>query len=148
MELDSLRVYQRSMDLAETVWTTVMQWDYFARDTVGKQLVRSADSVAANISEGYGRFHFKENRRFCYYARGSLFETRTWLAKAVKRDLVAKETYEKLVANVNDTGRMLNGYINSIGPSAGYMGEENEEYVALPTSAAEDPLANATPNDE
>ena len=73
------------MTLGEQVWSAVMKWDFFARDTLGKQVVRSADSVAANISEGFGRYHYKENIHFCYIARGSLLETRTWLDKSKRR---------------------------------------------------------------
>ncbi len=48
MTLDELKVYELSMDIAEEVWSIVNKWDYFAKDTVGKQLVRAIDSVAAN----------------------------------------------------------------------------------------------------
>ncbi len=54
MKLEEFRVYQMSMDLGEEVWDIVLKWDYFAKDTVGKQLVRAIDSVSANLSEGYG----------------------------------------------------------------------------------------------
>ncbi len=77
MGLNDLQIYQLAMTLGEQVWAIVNKWDYFAKDTVGKQVVRSADSVAANISEGFGRYHYKENIHFCYIARGSLLETRT-----------------------------------------------------------------------
>jgi len=62
MKLEDLQVYQLSMEIGEKVWKIVSQWKYFERDSLGKQLVRSADSVAANISEGFGRFHYTENR--------------------------------------------------------------------------------------
>ncbi|MCG2676543.1 four helix bundle protein [bacterium] len=81
MNLEDLKVYQLAMALGEKIWEIVIQWNYFAKDSIGKQLVRSADSVAANLSEGFGRFSYKENKQFCYYARGSLYETRTWLTK-------------------------------------------------------------------
>ncbi len=45
---ERLRVYQLSEKLADQVWEVVLGWNNFARDTVGKQLVRSADSVGAN----------------------------------------------------------------------------------------------------
>jgi len=64
------------------------KWDFFAKDTIGKQFVKLTDSIAANISEGFGRFFYKENRQFGYYARGSLFETTTWLTKAHNRKLI------------------------------------------------------------
>jgi len=64
MKLEEFRVYQMSMDLGEEVWDIVIKWDYFAKDTVGKQLVRAIDFVAANLSEGYGRYHYKEAKNF------------------------------------------------------------------------------------
>ena len=62
MKLEELDVYQMSMEIGERVWSIVSSWDYFARDTVGKQLVKAADSMAANLSEGFGRFYYKENK--------------------------------------------------------------------------------------
>ncbi len=48
-------VYRLSERLPDSVWDVVMGWDGFAKDTVGRQLVRAADSVGANIAEGTGR---------------------------------------------------------------------------------------------
>ena len=61
---------------------------------MGKQLIKAADSVAANLSEGFGRFFYKEEKQLCYYSRGSLYETKTWLTKANKRKLLNNETFE------------------------------------------------------
>ena len=91
------------------------KWDYFAKDTIGKQLIKASDSVAANLSEGFGRFFYKEERQFCYYSRGSLYETKTWLTKASNRKLITNEETEKFVKEINDIGVKLNNYINSIG---------------------------------
>jgi four helix bundle protein len=74
MKLEELQVYQLSMEMGERVWSIVIKWDYFAKDTIGKQLIKAIDSVAANLSEGYGRYHYKEKKNFSYYSRGSLFE--------------------------------------------------------------------------
>jgi len=116
MDLEELRVYNQAIQLGEDVWDIVIQWDYFAKDTVGKQLVRSADSVAANLSEGFGRFHFKETKQFGYYSRGSLYETKTWLTKAKNRKLISEERFISFVSEINQIGKMLNAYIKSIGP--------------------------------
>jgi four helix bundle protein len=96
MTIDNLEIYTLSIGIGGDIWGIVMKWDYFARDTVGKQLVRSADSVAANISEGYGRFYFKEEKQFLYYARGSLFETKTFVDQAYARKLISDEKYNEL----------------------------------------------------
>jgi len=77
VKLDELRVYQLAMEIGDLVWDIVQKWDYFSKDTLGKQLVKSADSIAANLSEGFGRYYFREARQFGYYARGSLSETKT-----------------------------------------------------------------------
>lgn len=74
-KFESLRVYQLSELLADEIWAIVVKWNVFARDTVGKQLVRAADSIGANIAEGSGRGTFVDNRRFVRIARGSLNET-------------------------------------------------------------------------
>jgi len=115
MRLDELRVYNLSMDLAEEIWNIVIKWDYFAKDVIGKQLIKAIDSVAANLSEGFGRFFYKEEKQFCYYSRGSLYETKTWLTKASNRNLISNNDFEKFTKEINDIGVKLNNYINSIG---------------------------------
>jgi four helix bundle protein len=115
MKLEELMVHKLSMIMAEDVWQIVIKWDYFSKETIGKQLIRAVDSVAANLSEDFGRFHFKENINFSYYSRGSLFETKTWLTKANNRQLLTDESYSQFVANIDDIGIKLNNYIKSIG---------------------------------
>ena len=115
MKLKELQVYQLAMNVGERVWEIVLEWDYFAKDTVGKQLVKAADSVAANLSEGWGRYHYKENKQFCYYRRGSLQETLTWLRKAQNRGLIVVGSFESLSKDINITSVKLNNYISSIG---------------------------------
>lgn len=87
---EKLRVYQLSEKLADQIWEIVLGWNNFARDTVGKQLVRAVDSVGANISEGAGRGRFLDNKRFVRIARGSLNETQHWLRRAYKRRLLTR----------------------------------------------------------
>ncbi len=102
--LDKLNVSQSAMIIGEESWKLVSRWDFFAKETLGKQLVRAADSIAANIAEGYGRYSFKEKKLFCFYARGSLYETRTWLKKAQKRGLITEKIsmfYAKKLTNVD-----------------------------------------------
>ena len=115
MKLEELQVYTLSMGIAEKIWAIVIEWDYFTKDTVGKQLVRAADSIAANLSEGFGRYHFKENINFSYYSRGSLYETKTWLIKSHNRKLISNEDFEIFIHEIDNIGVKLNNYINSIG---------------------------------
>jgi len=115
MKLEELQVYQLSMTIAERIWDIVIGWDYFAKDVVGKQLMKAADSVAANLSEGFGRYFYKENKQFCYYSRGSLFETKTWIRKATNRKLIDETTYLEILSELDTIGVKLNNYIKTIG---------------------------------
>jgi len=115
MKLEELRVYQLAMELGEEVWSITITWDFFTKDTIGKQLVRAADSVAANLSEGFGRYHYKEAKNFSYYSRGSLYETKTWLTKAYNRNLITEMQHQAFITKIDSIGIKLNNYINSIG---------------------------------
>lgn len=115
VDLHELRVYQLAMRVGEDVWSLTVGWEWLAKQTVGLQWIRSADSIAANISEGYGRYSFKENARFCYYARGSLRETQTWLEKAIARSLVAGPIAVELSLKLETLRRQLDNYIHSFG---------------------------------
>ena len=113
MKLDDLEIYTLAMDLGEKVWAIVDQWQSFEKNNVGSQFVRACDSIAANISEGWGRRTYRENRNFLYIARGSLFETKTWLTKAVRRKLVNEELFETLAKDLNVLGIKMNNFIKS-----------------------------------
>jgi len=115
MDVDDLTVYKRAMRLAEAIWTVAEDWPPFAKYSIGEQITKAADSIAANISEGHGRYHYGENRQFCYYARGSLQETRTWLQKARSRRLISKDQFDDLSSELIEIRKMLNSYINTIG---------------------------------
>jgi len=113
--LDELEVYQLAESFSDEVWFIVSEWDYFAKDTVGKQMVRSADSIGANIAEGYGRFHYKENRNFCYFSRGSIIETKGWLKKSNTRKLINEEQFQSLFDKLQTIHLKLNAYLKFIG---------------------------------
>lgn len=115
MKLEELQVYQLSMELGEKTWSCIDKWDKFSKDTIGKQLIRAIDSVATNISEGFGRFHFNESKHFYYYSRGSPYESKTWLAKAKNRNLITEEIFMEFEKEIIKLGVKLNNYISSIG---------------------------------
>ena len=118
---EKLRVYKLSEELADEIWKIVSRWDTFAKDTVGRQIVRSADSVGANIAEGTGRHNFQDNRRFVKIARGSLNETQHFLRPAFKRNLLTPADVKKLKPLVDNLAPQLNAYLKSIG------GNHNDE---------------------
>ena len=114
-KFENLRVYQMSETLADEIWDIVAGWNGFAKDTVGKQIVRSADSVGANIAEGEGRGTSPANKHFVRIARGSLQETQHWLRRAYKRNLLTKEQIERLKPLIENLSPSLNAYLTAIG---------------------------------
>ena len=112
--LKGLRIYQLAEALADEVWDEVLKWSPFARDTVGRQLVEASDSIGGNIAEGYGRYHYKDNRQFQFYARASLEETGHWLRRAHRRKLMSAGRYEELIGKVAELAPQLNAYIRTL----------------------------------
>lgn len=60
--LENLEVHNEAEIFSDEIWTIVQQWRHFEKDTIGKQIVRAADSISANIAEGYGRYFYKESK--------------------------------------------------------------------------------------
>lgn len=118
MRLEDFQVYTLAMELGEEIYAIAIKWDYFQIDTLGKQIVRSSDSIAANLSEGMGRFHYKERKNFSYYSRGSLCETKTWITKVHNRNLVSDESCKSIIRKIETIGIKLNNYIKKIGPQS------------------------------
>jgi four helix bundle protein len=111
---EKLQVYQLSEKLADSVWRIVIGWDSFAKDTVGKQIVRAADSIGANISEGSGRGSLQGNRRFVRMARASLYETIHWLRRSYLRKLLTQAEVKKLRILVEELAPKLNAFLRSV----------------------------------
>jgi len=111
---EHLHVYRLSERLADDVWDVVHAWKSLARDTVGKQLIRAADSIGANLAEGSGRGTYKDNHRFIDMARCSLYETRHWLRRAYRRKLLPREQIAFLRELIAELSPRLNAYRSAI----------------------------------
>lgn len=109
--LEELEVYNLAQTFSDAVWNFALRLENFSKFGIGSQITRSADSISANIAEGYGRFFIKENIRFCFYSRGSILETKNWLQKSVRRNLISKDEYATLLDQLETIHRKLNGYV-------------------------------------
>ena len=79
---------------------------------LASQILRSARSTTANIAEGYGRFHYLDNAKFCSNARGSCFETLDHLITAYDEGMISSELLDQGLELVNESAKILNGYIH------------------------------------
>jgi len=113
--IEDLEIYLLAEKFGDQVWSIAMEWQYFVRDGFGKQLTNAADSISANIAEGFGRYHYKENKNFCYFSRGSIIETKGWIRKAKNRELIAEKQYSELMSQLETIPLKLNIYIKAIG---------------------------------
>jgi len=112
---EKLRIYRLSEELSDLSWNIVLTWENFAKNTVGQQLVKAADSIGANIAEGAGRNTIPDKKRFAIIARGSLFEVKHWLRRAYVRKLLLKKEIPLFQDIINELTPKLNAFINSIG---------------------------------
>ncbi len=144
---EDLRVLKSAEEIADSVWKRVVRWDEFAKDVVGKQIARSADSVGANIAESFGRFNFGEKLQFLYYSRGSIFETKFWLNRTKERQLMKPDEVEEYVKKLTDLARQLNTFASGLKAVRAEqkkpaIREEQAEYLAINLDDLPDPLFN------
>lgn len=114
---EDLEVWQLATDLAVSVYQITA---YFPKDEkygLIDQLRRAVTSIAANIAEGFGRYHYKDSVKFLYNARGSLFEVRSHLLLAKKLGLIPKtkeNNYLQILKDIQNLGVKLNNFISAI----------------------------------
>ena len=106
-----LSAYTLSHELSNIIWNIVIKWDYFAKDTIGKQYVKATDSISANIAEGYGRYTKNDKIHFYRYSFGSLKESLSWTQKAFERDLLTQKQFEKISSITDQLPMELNTLI-------------------------------------
>jgi four helix bundle protein len=78
---------------------------------LNQQLRRSFLSIPANIAEGYGRYYYQDNIRFCYIARGSLEETLSHLVIAYEMEFIPKALFVSIGQDGEKLTQLINGYI-------------------------------------
>jgi len=110
--IQELDVYKLSESLSDVIWSLYDKWDYKAKHTIGLQVIRSADSIAANLAEGFGRFSAPDRKKFYLYSRGSFEETKCWLRKAIRRKILIDADEKAISLIVNELGPKLNAFIS------------------------------------
>lgn len=129
--LETLLVWQKSLQFAVIVCKTVVPGlPGEEKYALISQLRRSAESIPANIAEGYGRYYYLEGVHFAYIARGSLEETFSHLAYALKMEYISDNQFDTLHANILELRRLINGFINYLKKSKRGVTESGVLYSA------------------
>lgn len=111
LKLNDINAYKVSLELSNYVWDIVQRWDYFPKDTTGKQYVRAIDSIFANIAEGFGRYNKKDKIKFYRYSCASIKESLDWNEKAKSRGLLKNEDYQYILNKLMSLTKEINALI-------------------------------------
>lgn len=112
LELQDISAHKIAFNLSNYVWQIVVNWDYFARKTLGQQFVEAIDSISANIAEGFGRYFKKDKINFYRYSYGSIKESLDWTEKAKTRNLLKENEYNHILEELQKLPREINHLIS------------------------------------
>ncbi len=112
-EIYELDVYRLAEELSDLIWYAFDSWSTKIQNTIGYQIIRAADSIAANLAEGYGRYTPADRKTFYRYSRGSFEETKAWLRKLIRRKIISKAEEGQYAIIIIELGPKLNAFIKS-----------------------------------
>ncbi len=111
LKINDIEAYNIGFNFSNKVWDLVIIWSYLAQKTIGAQFIDAADSISANIAEGFGRYHKKDKIKFYHYSRGSVLECVDWLEKSKVRNLITPEKYNDLRNELEKLPKSINSLI-------------------------------------
>lgn len=110
-----MKIYQLCRELSQQGWKMYISLSWQDKKVIGDQFITATDSVGANFTEGYYRYHYLDKVKFCYQSRGSLGEAvEYWLELLNERRLINDTDYNAYCAIAKKISPMLNGYISSL----------------------------------
>jgi len=113
IKLSDLEVYKIAREISNVAWKIYGSLNWQEKKVFGDQHLESADSIGANIAEGYGRFHYLDKIKFYYNARGSLFECQHWTELMEEREIGDSELLVALKKLLTKEEVKLNNFISS-----------------------------------
>jgi len=111
LKLNDIDAYKIAFRLSNYVWNIVVKWNGLSQRTVGEQFIRAADSVSANIAEGFGRYFKKDKIKFYRYSNGSVKECLDWNEKSKARKLISEEEYDFIYIELQKLPEAINRLI-------------------------------------
>ncbi|MBI3601128.1 MAG: four helix bundle protein [Nitrospinae bacterium] len=107
----NLDVWKKGKEIRIFIFNLVKKFPDEEKYRLVDQMIRASRSVTANIAEGYGRYNYQDNIRFCRQSRGSIFELLDHIEVALECVYINNEEYLKLQANIEEILAILNGYV-------------------------------------
>jgi len=109
-----LLVWQRSVDLVETVYRITAKFPPAEQWGLISQMRRAAISVPSNIAEGYGRQAAGEYRHHLSIGRGSLLELETQIILSGRLQYLGADETKSILAEIEEISKMLATLISKI----------------------------------
>lgn len=127
--LETLVVWQKALQFAKYIcFVIIKKFPDHEKYALVDQIRRSAQSIPANIAEGYGRYYFQEGIRFAYIARGSLEETHSHLKYAFEMSYLTSDELANLMSDIVEIRRLIDGYIKYLKRTKQGIGEPGSHY--------------------
>ncbi|EAZ82463.2 four helix bundle protein [Algoriphagus machipongonensis] len=115
----TLECWMKCKELREVIKTEVIsKLPNEEKYRLADQLIRAARSTTNNIAEGWGKFHYKDQIKYCYQARGSCAEIIDHMVIAFEEKYCSKETFESIEKLAQESMKLINGYINYLNKSS------------------------------
>ena len=114
-DFTSLECWKKCRDVRQFFYSQVIpDLPKEERYNLDIQIRKAAVSTTANISEGYGRFHYQEGIQFYRISRGSLYELKDHLISCKDLNYIEKTVFETGIEKIEESKRVLNGFINYV----------------------------------
>ncbi len=107
-----LEIWKKCHEIRRKSWDLCKNFPNNEQYKLNDQIIRASRSTTANIAEGYGRFHYLDNAKFCSNSRGSIWEVLDHLITAHDEDLISSGLLEKGRKLVDKSVKLVNGYMN------------------------------------
>ena len=106
-----LEVWKKARILKNEIFELTKSFPSEEKFRLSDQVIRSSRSINATISEGHGRFTYKDQLHFCIIARGSLSESYNHLIDALDAKYISNDQLNYYKLKIDEVEKLLNGYI-------------------------------------
>ena len=109
-----LKAWEAADQLADAIRDALSHLPRHRRGNTYNQLLKAADSIGSNISEGSGRRTKADQRQFYHVGLGSAKETLNWLRRSRRERLIDSKAYFRLSELTAITHKLLDALIRSL----------------------------------